>query len=113
MTEKSIKRNLERHFEWNLAFAPDEVVPRLQNLFCQHGYAYTQEGQASDRHFHATLGQGTLDIVMHPLEPKRSPFSASIFEQRTLVRLTYMGVSKEDQATFKHRLAMTFLRVGG
>ncbi len=117
MTEKSIKRNLERNlewnFEWNLAFAPDEVVPRLENLFCQHGYAYTQEEQASDRHFYATLGQGTLDIVMHPLEPQRSPFSASVFQQRTLVRMTYTGVSKEDQATFKHQLTMAFLRVGG
>jgi hypothetical protein len=113
VTEKSVKRNLERDFEWSLAFAPDEVVPRLENLFCQHGYAYTQEEQASEMRFHATLGQGTLDIVMHPLEPKRSPFSASIIQQRTLVRMTYTGVSKEDQATFKQRLTMAFLRVGG
>ena len=109
MTEKSIARNLE----WNLAFAPDEVVPRLENLFRQHGYAYTQEEQESDRHFHTTLGQGTLDVVMHPLESKRSPFSASVFQQRTLVRMTYTGVSEEDQATFKHQLTMAFLRVGG
>lgn len=117
MTEKSIKRSLERslerNFEWNLAFAPDEVVPRLENLFRQHGYAYTQEDKETDIFYHMSLGQGTLDIVMHPLEPKKSPFSASIFQQRTLVRMTYTGVNKEDQAIFKHRLTMAFLRVGG
>ncbi len=113
MTEKSMKRSLERDLEWNLAFAPDEVVPRLENLFRQHGYAYTQEERETDIFYHTSLGPGTLDIVLHPLEPQRSPFSASIFQQRTLVRMTYTGVSKEDQATFKHQLTMAFLRVGG
>ena len=117
MTEKSIarslERNLERNFEWNLAFALNEVVPRLENLFRQHGYAYTQENKETDVLYHTSLGQGTLDIVMHPLEPQRSPFSARIFQQRTLVRMTYTGVNKEDQAIFKHQLTLAFLRVGG
>jgi len=113
VTEKSIKRNLERDLEWDLAFAPDEVVPRLEKLFRQHGYAYTQEEKETDILYHTSLGQGTLDIGMHPLEPKKSPFSASIFQQRTLVRMTYTGVSKEDQAIFKHQLTLAFLRVGG
>ena len=117
MTEKSIKRSLERDLErdleWNLAFAPDEVVPRLEKLFRQHGYAYTQEDKETDMFYHTSLGQGTLDIVMHPLGPWRSPFSASVFQQRTLVRMTYTGVNKEDQAIFKHQLTLAFLRVGG
>ncbi len=99
--------------EWNVAFSPDEVIPRLENLFRQYDYPYTQEDRDADRYYRTALGQGTLELVMHPLEPKRSPFSRSLLIQRTLLQLTYKSVSGADQARFKHQLTMAFLRVGG
>ena len=99
--------------EWNVAFPPDEVIPRLENLFRQHDYTYTQEDKDADRHYRTALGQGRLELIMHPLEPKRSPFSRSILIQRTLLRITYKSVSGADQARFKHQLTLAFLRVGG
>ena len=103
----------ETSLEWNVAFPPDEVIPRLENLFRQHDYTYTQEDRGADRHYRTALGQGTLELVIHPLEPKRSPFSRSILVQRTLLQMTYKGVSSADQAGFKRQLTLAFLRVGG
>lgn len=103
----------ETTMEWNVAFPPDEVIPRLENLFRQYDYTYTQEDSGADRHYRTALGRGTLELVMHPLEPKRSPFSQSILIQRTLLHMTYKSVSSADQARFKHQLTMAFLRVGG
>ncbi len=99
--------------EWNVAFSPDEVIPRLENLFRQHDYTYTQEDRDADRHYRTALGQGTLELVMHPLEPKRSPFSPTLLVQRTLLRIAYKNVAGTDQVRFKHQLTMAFLRVGG
>ena len=105
MTDKTI--------EWNVAFSPDEVSPRLENLFRQYGYTYTQEDSGADRHYQTALGQGRLELVMHPLEPKPSPFSRTILIQRTLLSITYKSVSEADQTRFKHQLTLAFLRVGG
>ncbi len=99
--------------EWNVAFSSAEVIPRLENLFRQYGYTYTQEDKAADRLYRTTLGQGRLELVMHPLEPKRSPFSRNILIQRTLLSITYKNVTEADQARFKHQLTLAFLRVGG
>ncbi len=99
--------------EWNVAFSPDEVIPRLENLFRQYDYTYTQEDRDADRYYRTSLGQGMLELVMRPLEPKRSPFSHTILIQRTLLHMTYKSVSSADQARFKHQLTMAFLRVGG
>ncbi len=99
--------------EWNVAFARAEVIPRLENLFQQYDYTYTQEDRDADRYYRTTLGQGRLELVVHPLEPKHSPFSRSILIQRTLLQVTYTSVSGADQARFKHQLTLAFLRVGG
>lgn len=99
--------------EWNVAFSPDEVIPRLENLFRQYDYTYNREDRGADRHYRTTLGQGTLELVMHPLEPKHSPFSPTTLIQRTLLRMTYKNVGRADQTRFKHQLTMAFLRVGG
>ena len=99
--------------EWNVAFSPDEVIARLENLFRQHDYTYTQEDRDADRHYRTTLGQGRLELVMRPLEPKRSPFSPTLLVRRTLLRISYKNVEKADRARFKHQLTMAFLRVGG
>ena len=99
--------------EWNVAFSPDEVISRLENLFRQYDYTYTQEDRDADRYYRTTLGRGMLEVVMRPLEPKRSPFSHTIFIQRTLLQITYTNVAGADQARFKHQLTMAFLRVGG
>ncbi len=99
--------------EWNVAFSPDEVISRLENLFRQHDYTYTQEDGDTDRHYRTALGQGTLELVMHPLEPKRSPFSPTLLVQRTLLSISYKNVTGADRTRFKHQLTMAFLRVGG
>ena len=102
-----------KKIEWNLAFSPSEVIQRLEKLFEQHAYTYTAEDQDSDRYYHTALGQGRLKLIMHPLEPKRSPFSPTLLIQRTLLCITCTDVSEDDQAVFKHQLTMAFLRVGG
>ncbi len=99
--------------EWNVAFPPEEVIPRLENLFRQYHYPYTREQRDAERHYRTALGQGTLEVVVQPREPEQSPLSRALVLRRTRLQITYQSVSGPDQARFKHQLTLAFLRVGG
>ena len=106
--------------EWNLAFAPDEVVPRLEALFRQHEYAYTREDAASGPdagstpwQYRTTLGTGSVDVRVQPLGSEPGPFGGAHARPRTLLRVTCTGVDAADQAHLKRQLTLAFLRVGG
>ncbi|MBI3303718.1 MAG: hypothetical protein HYZ72_16760 [Deltaproteobacteria bacterium] len=103
----------EKTIEWNLGFARDEVIAGLEKLLTQAGYTYTRaETDAEDR-FQVTLPQGTVALVVRPLPSRRSPFGPQIVFHRTLLVMTYTGVSAQEEETFLHRLTLTFLRAGG
>lgn len=105
--------------KWNLGFASDEVVPRLEALFLQHGYAYTHDERVSDadnaseRHYRTPLGQGDVEVCLRPLRAQSSSFGSIHQQRRTLLRVTYSGVGEADRARFKQQLTLAFLRVGG
>ena len=103
--------------EWNLAFAPNEVVPRLEALFRQHEYAYTREdppsGPDAGPRYRTTLGAGSVDVRVQPLGSEPGPFGGAHARPRTLLRVTCTGVDAADQARLKRQLTLAFLRVGG
>lgn len=106
--------------EWNLAFAPDEVVPRLEALFRQHEYAYTREDPPSGPdtgstlwQYRTTLGAGSVDVRVQPLGSEPGPFGGAHARPRTLLHVTCTGVDAADQARLKRQLTLAFLRVGG
>ncbi len=105
MTEKTI--------EWNLGFAPDEVLVGLEKLFTEVGYAYLRAETDSEVRFQVTLAQGALELAVRPLLSQRSPFSPQIILHRTLLVMTFTGASAREEKTFLHHLTLTFLRVGG
>lgn len=103
--------------EWNLAFAPDEVVPRLETLFRQHEYAYTREDPPSSPdagpRYRTTLGAGSVDVRVQPLDSEPGPFGGAQARPRTLLRVACTGADAADQARLKRQLTLAFLRVGG
>ncbi|MGH8010831.1 MAG: hypothetical protein ACREQ3_27915 [Candidatus Binatia bacterium] len=105
MTQKTI--------EWNLSFAQDEVITGVENLLSTGGYIYTRGGSDAEVRLHVTLSQGSLELAVRPLLSQRSPFSQQIGFHRTLLVMTWTGVSAQEEETFLRRLTLTFLRVGG
>lgn len=99
--------------EWDLAFARDEVVARLEKLLAQLGYAYTRSDTDDETRFQATCSQRVLDIVVRPLTPHRSPFNLQVVLHRTLLIATCTGLSAGEEETLRRGLTLTFLRVGG
>ncbi|MGE0822301.1 MAG: hypothetical protein AB7G75_05440 [Candidatus Binatia bacterium] len=103
----------EKTVEWNLGFAHDEVVAGLEKLLAQAAYLYTHATINDTVQFQATLPSGTLRLIARALPARQSPFSSPIFFHRTLVTMTFTGVSTEDENAFMRRLTLTFLRAGG
>jgi hypothetical protein len=103
----------ERTIEWNIAFARDEVVAGLEKLLSQAGYVYTRIDTEAETHFQTTLFQGALDMVVRPLSAHRGPFNLPITLHRALLTVTYSGLSAQEEETWRHRLTLAFLRVGG
>jgi hypothetical protein len=103
----------EKTIEWNLGFTPDEVIVGLEKLLTEAGYAYTRVEPDAEVRFQVTLAQGTLGLTVRPLLGQRSPFSPQLILHRTLLVMTWNGVSAEEEAVFLRRLTLAFLRVGG
>ena len=103
--------------EWNLAFAPDEVVSQLETLFRQHGYVYSrQEGRAdtaSEPYYRTTLGSGSVEVRVQPAGSAPGPFGGAHARPRTLLRVVCAGVDDAGCARLKRQLTLAFLRVGG
>ena len=105
MTDKTI--------EWNLGFEQDEVATGLERLLTRTGYRYTRAETDTEAQFQVTLSSGSLRLVVRPLLPHHSPFNPQVFFHRTLLVMTFTGVSVQEEAAFLHRLTLTFLRAGG
>lgn len=105
MTEKTI--------EWNLGFARDEVIAGLEKLLGTAGYTYTRTEIDAEVRWQVTLAPGTIGLTVRPLPSQRSPFGPHLVFHRTLLAMTYTGVSAEKEKTFLHRLTLAFLRAGG
>lgn len=106
--------------EWNLAFAPDEVVPRLEALFRQHEYVHTREDAASGPdagstswQYRTTIGTGSIEVRVQSSGSEPGPFGGAHARPRTLLHVTCTGVDAADQARLKRQLTLAFLRVGG
>ena len=108
-----MSEHTDKTIEWNLGFAHDEVVAGLEKLLKQAGYSYTQATIDDAAQFQATLPSGTLRLVARALPAHHSPFNSFIFFHRTLLTMTFTGVSTEDEEVFMRRLTLTFLRAGG
>ena len=105
MTHKSI--------EWNLGFAYADVVERLAKMLDKIGSMYTQETTASEAVFHASLSHGRLELRARPASVPKSSALLQAVRHRTLLGITFMEVSPEDEKDFMQRLTIAFLRVGG
>lgn len=103
--------------EWNLAFAPDEVVSQLEALFRQHGYVYSREASradtASEPYYRTTLGSGSVEVRVQPSGSAPGPFGDAHARPRTLLRVVCAGVDEAGCARLKRQLTLAFLRVGG
>ena len=99
--------------DWNLSFAPDEVVAGLEKLLSTNGYPYTRQDRDTEVRLHVTLSQGSLELTVQPLLSQRSPFSPEIGFHRTLLMMIWAGATAQEEETFLRRLTLTFLRVGG
>jgi hypothetical protein len=105
MTEKTI--------EWNLAFARDEVVAGLEKLLTRAGCTYTRTETDAETHFQATLCGGSLQAVVRPLASHHGPFNLQVVLHRTLLVITYTGLTTQEEEALRRSLTLTFLRVGG
>lgn len=103
--------------EWNLAFAPDEVVSQLEAMFRQHGYAYSREDRhadpASEPYYRTTLGSGSVEVRVQPSGSAPGPFGGTHARPRTWLRVACAGVDEAGCARLKRQLTLAFLRVGG
>ena len=103
----------EKTVEWNLAFARDEVVAGVEKLFTQAGYVYTRTDTDAETRFQVRLSQASLAMTVRPLSSQRSPFNLPVVLHRTLLTVTYTGLSAQEEESLRHRLTLAFLRVGG
>ena len=104
---------LENIIEWNLGFARDEVEAGLNKLLAESGSTYTCRETDDETRFQATFLQGSLEAIIRPLTSYRSPFNLQATLHRTLLVVNCAGLSAQEKETFRQRLTLTFLRVGG
>ena len=103
----------ESPIEWNLGFARDEVEAGIKTLLARFGSAYTCSKTDAETRVQATLVQGSLEAVVRPLSPQPGPFNLPVTLHRTLLVVSYAGLSAKEEEALKRRLTLTFLRVGG
>jgi len=103
----------EKTIEWNLGFARDEVEVGLKKLLAEFGSVYTYSRTDAETRFQATLLQGSLEAIVRPLSSYRSPFNVQATLHRTLLVVSYSGLSAQEEEALQRRLTLTFLRVGG
>jgi hypothetical protein len=103
----------DKTIEWNLGFVRDEVVVGLEKLLNQAGHTYIRTETDAEAQFQVTLSSGSLRLVVRPLPSHHSPFNPHVFFHRTLLVMTFAGVSVQEEEAFLHRLTLAFLRAGG
>ena len=102
-----------KSIEWNLGFAYAEVVERLAKMLDDIGSTYTQATTDSGAVFHASLSHGRLELNACPASVPKSSALLQAVRHRTLLGITFIEVSPEDEKDFRQRLTIAFLRVGG
>lgn len=104
---------VEKTIEWNLGFARDEVIIGLEKLFAQSALTFTRVESEAEVCFHVSLSSGSLRLTVQPLLSSHGPFNLQNFSRRTLLQITFVGISAQEEETFLRRLTLAFLRVGG
>ncbi len=99
--------------EWNLGFGYADVIERLAKMLNKIGSTYTQEITDSKAVFHARLPCGRLELSARPASVPKSSALLQAVRHRTLLGITFIEVSPEDEKDFMQRLTIAFLRVGG
>ena len=75
----------ERNFEWNLAFASDEVIEGLEKMCGKEAYPYTKEETEGETRFHVTLPDGNVTLCVRSQAAQYPPFNAIFKFQRTML----------------------------
>ena len=103
----------ERNFEWDLAFASEEVIEGLENMCRKEAYPYTKEKTTSETLFHLTLSDGNALLRVRPQDSQQLPFNPMLKFQRTILTVSLHEVGPQTIETFHRQLTLAFLRAGG
>jgi len=103
----------ERNFEWNLAFASDEVIEGLEKMCSKEAYPYTKEETNGETLFHVTLPDGNVTLYVRPQAAQHPPFNPILKFQRTILLVSMPEAGPLTVETFHRKLTLTFLRAGG
>ena len=103
----------ERNFEWDLAFASDEVIEGIAKMCGKEAYPYTQEETNGETLFHVTLADGSATLRVRPQDAHHVAFNSILKFQRTFLAVSMPEVGPQTVETFHRKLILTFLRVGG
>lgn len=103
----------ERNFEWNLAFASDEVVEGIEKMCRTEGYPYTKGQTSSETLFDITFSDGHATLRIRPQDALQAPFNPILKFQRTFLAVSMSEVGAQTVETLHWKLTLAFLRAGG
>ncbi len=103
----------ERNFEWNLAFASDEVIEGVEKMCRTEGYSFTKGQTESETLFDITLPDGNAIFRIRPQDAQQVPFNPILKFQRTFLAVSMSEVGTQTVETLHWKLTLAFLRAGG
>jgi len=103
----------ERNFEWNLAFATDEVIEGIEKMCANEAYPYTKEEAEGEIRYRLTLPDGIVTLCVCPNGAQIAPFNAILKFQRTMLNVSMPEVELQTVETLHRKLMLAFLRAGG
>ena len=103
----------ERNFDWNLAFASDEVVEGVEKICHMEGYSYTKEQTGSETLFDIILPDGNAILRIRSQDAQQAPFNPMLKFQRTFLAVSMPEVGAQTVETLHRKLTLAFLRAGG
>jgi hypothetical protein len=103
----------EWNFEWDLAFASDEVIEGLAKMCSKEAYPYTKEETNSETLFHVTLPDGNAILRVRPQASQPAPFNPILKFQRTILTVSLPEAGLQSVETFHWKLTLAFLRAWG
>ena len=103
----------ERNFEWNLAFASDEVAEGIEKMCRTEGYPCTKEQTGSETIFDITLSDGNAILRIRPQDALQTPFNPTLKFQRAILQVSMSEVGAQTVETLHLKLTLAFLRSGG
>ena len=101
--------------EWNLGFAYAEVVARLEKMLKRRQLAYCRQTSDTEARFEVTLppGRGRAELIARPLVASGRPAPLQAVRSRTLLRVRFEALDRQQRHAFMQDLSLAFLRVGG